>query len=228
MFIAINPSQILTGMNPKQRFIVSLTRSFLILTSIFSLFDYVENPNSIKSTSEYNNYKYLLFTKISLLLTIISAISGIINRITGNFHFIKNFFLPVSFTFEFIVTFIYWLLFLIDKKLIVDKETLKPGNETPLLSRLSSHVFPLILSYIEYTDFTLKPCDYHLMFFVLFAMLYYILVTAYATYFGRYIYPFLDNLGFYQRLLFFAGIATVGICIYSAQYKIFRNRKPAH
>lgn len=210
-------------MSPRQRFITSLTRSFLILTSIFSLFDYVENPNTIKSTSEYANYKYLLFTKISLFLTIVSAISGIITRLTGSFYFVRNFFLPISFTFEFIVTFIYWFLFLLDKKLIVDKETLKPGNETPVLSRLSSHVFPLLLSCIEYTDFTLKPCDYHLMFFVLFAVIYYVFVTIYAVYFGKYIYPFLDNLGFYQRLMFFVGVAAVGICVYLMQYKIFRG-----
>ncbi|KAM0681446.1 hypothetical protein GINT2_000648 [Glugoides intestinalis] len=207
-------------MDARTKLLISFTRSFLIITSIFSLFDYAENPNFLKIDNEYKNYKFLLFTKISLFLTIISAISGVIHRLTGNYHFIENFFLPISFTFEFIVTTVYWALFMIDKRLIVDKNTLKPGCETPLLSTFSSHVFPLILAYIDRIDFKMKPKDYHIIFFILFGVFYYICVTLYASYFGTYIYPFLDKLGCYQRISFFIGIAIVGICFYKLQIRL--------
>lgn len=207
-------------MSPRQLFIISLIRSFLIVTSVFSLFDYIDNPKSI-SNIEYNNFKYLLFTKISLFLTVMASISGIINRLTGNYHFIKDFFLPISFSFEFIVTLVYWILYLINKKLIVDSNTLIPGNETTLLSRLSSHIFPMILVCLEYIDFSPNKNEYHIIFFGIFGILYYILVTVYALWFGKYIYPFLDNLNTIQRVLFFLIISVLGLIVYYVQFKIF-------
>lgn len=212
-------------MTQNRKFVTSLARSFLIVTSVFSLFDYLENPKALKMGSTYSNYKYLLFTKISLFITIVAAVSGIINRLTGNYHFVKNFLLPISFTFEFIVTSVYWTLFVIDKRLIVDKESLVPGNETPLISQLASHIFPLILSCIEYIDFDLKPQWHHLIFFIFFGIFYYTLVTIYASLFGKYVYPFLDHLGTFQRVLFFVGVAGAGLCVYLAQCVFFKPKE---
>lgn len=212
-------------MRQKESFYKVFVRSFLIVTSVFSLFDFLENPRAMAIKDLYSSHKYILFTKISLFLTLMSALSGIIHRLTGNYSFMRDFLLPISFTFEFIVTSVYWTLFVIDKRLIINSESLKSGLETPMISMLASHIFPMVLSCIEHLDFTSRVNSYHMIFFAIFAILYYMVVTAYASYFGKYIYPFLDKLNGWQKMLFFVGIFIVGSGVYLLQSKVFGENR---
>lgn len=197
-----------------------MIRSFLLIINTFSLFNLTENTQFYNLEYIYNNHQFLFFTKVSQSLAILTAILGIIHRTTGKVGCMRNFFIPVSFSFEFIVTTIYWGMYFIDERLIVDGQSVVYGYKTPMISRISSHLLPLILAYLEKMDFKIWPSKYHPIFIGVFGCAYFSLITLYSMYFGRYVYPFLDQMGVFHKTLFFMVVSAIGAAGYFLTFKI--------
>lgn len=201
------------------RFILRLIRSALIILSILSFFDYLQDSKFLKTCPEYSIYKYFLFTKIALLFTILSSISGIIHRISGYRVFLNSFFLAAATCFETVVFVVFWFLYFFDKSLIVDKKALKAGMEASILNRLASHAFPLILSYLNIHDLSLKYNSADILAFFIFGGFYFIATDYYSLTCGKNFYPFLDKMTQMQRGFFFLCACVFMTLIYLINVK---------
>ena len=205
-------------------FLMRLFRSILMVISAMSFFDMIDNSKFIQNCPEYSTYKYLLLTKISLSITIISSISGILKRVTGVESKWHSFLLASASSLETIVFLLFWGLLFFDKKAIVDPNAIKNHSESTLWNRFCSHTIPFILAYLNMHDMSLSYKKQSIVFFLLFGIVYYCATCTYAHYFHRDIYPFLSKVTYFQKALIFVAIDLLAIIIYLVNLKVFGKR----
>ena len=196
-----------------------------MVLSVLSFFDQIENTKFIQNCPAYSIYKYLLLTKISLLLTILSSLSGIIKRLTGNENRFYSLLLASSSTLQTIVFILFWGLLFFDKKMVIDPDSIKNHSESSLWNRFCSHVIPFILAYLNIHDFNLKYEDRHIKFFFLFGIIYYGLTSLYTWNYHRQVYPLLSKLNYLQKVFLFLGVVFLAITIYFINLRIFKKQQ---
>jgi hypothetical protein len=208
-------------------FLMRFIRSILMILCVLSLFDLIENSKFVQNCPGYATYKYLLLTKISLSITIVSSIFGIMKRLTGFTNKFHSFLMAAAPCLETIVFILFWGLLFFDKKMIVDPNAVKNNSEASLWNRICSHTIPFFLSYLNMHDLKLNYDNRHVVFFVMFGIIYYLATTLYSIRFQREVYPFLYKLTYAQKAFVFFGIDILAISIYLINLRIFskKNKK---
>lgn len=191
-------------------------KMLLLSLIIYSQTPYSVNPKQKEVDHPYQGVNYIYFTNISCFFTAVTTLIGFTLFYKDTLISTYNFLLSSVIGMNIITTITFWGLYFIKKNLIVKSAFLKKGYGTYLLTELSLHFFPLLLSVIEQTDIMLVKSKYHSVVFLIFLILYYTFVTFEAHSRDRvYLYPFLTKMSEVGRIVFFLGItsALIGIHI---------------
>ncbi|ELA42518.1 uncharacterized protein VICG_00270, partial [Vittaforma corneae ATCC 50505] len=135
---------------------IFMTKVILFIICCYAVTPYSNNPKQREYKHTYSDLKFLYFTNQSLYFTVLTVAVGFIYRLKPRLFEFYNTLLPVALTFEIVVTGVFWSLYFVDKKLIVNTNFLKPGYETPILTELGLHLFPLILLILDQVDVKLR------------------------------------------------------------------------
>lgn len=176
----------------KPRYAIDTTKIGLFLACLYSTTPYSANPKQKAIEHLYSDIKWLYFTNVALYLTIATVVVGAVYRYREDIFPVYNVMLPMAISFEVIVTIMFWGLYSIDPKLIVNKNSLIPGNETPWIQELGLHLFPLILLIVDQIGVRIV---YHKMQTVTqmsALLLWYLVVNIVAHRRGKFIYPFMN------------------------------------
>lgn len=195
----------------------------LLSLCIYAATDYSVNPRQKEFKYPYPFLKYLFFTNISLYYTIVASVTGIIYRSTGLFRSAFHQMMWTSPIFNSITTSTFWILYFYKKEYIVDKNHLIPGYETYLLTELSLHLFPLILSYLEQVDIKLRKSRIHYSVFAVIIMAYCGVVHIDYCIRGLFLYTFLNKMNIALRAAFFIGM--FGCCALFYNILMLVNRR---
>jgi hypothetical protein len=187
-------------------------KALLFCLVLYALSPYSHNPKQDLFIHSYSDCQWLYFTILSVYLTLLTVSIGFIFRLT-KVYFIQynskifsfyNNLLPMAITFEIIVTITFWSLYLIDPELIVNKNNLIPGNETPFLEEMGKHAVPIILLLLDQMDVKVIYSSYQNIIQLGFGLIYYGVITVFAKRKGTYLYPFLNLInGEFLRFILF-------------------------
>jgi hypothetical protein len=186
--------------------------TFLIKVSLFIICcycctDYSNNPKQLEYIHTYSDVKFLYFTNQSLYFTVFTLIISFIDSYRLHISEIYNILLPISITLETIVTAMFWSLYFIDRKLIVNKNFLRAGYETPLLTELGVHLFPLILLIIDQIGKRFEKSKARSMFLSFYLILWGGIIVVLGNKRGKYLYPFMNLLpGDFVRIPVFIAV----------------------
>lgn len=221
----------------KINIILMVLRFGFLITCIYALTPFSRNPNVIKYKNLYDNMKFLFITYIALYISIVNGCLTNYYRYfykkkknnqideydqSEQMYRVTNFSIIFSFTFNILVSVVFWTLYFINKKLIVNKNSLIPGCETYLLTELSEHLFPLILSFLEQIDFKLRKTR-AIKISIFFALLLWtVLVHIAKRYKKQFLYPFLE-MNIYLRFIFFILVFLFNLI--SVKLIFFINKK---
>lgn len=195
----------------------------LLSLCIYAATSYSENPRQWEFKDAYSDLKILYFTYISLYYTIITSVTGLVYVSLGIFRTAFHHMMWTSPVFNSITTSTFWILYFCKREYIVNKRFLKPGYETYLLTELSLHLFPLVLSYMQQFHIELKRSRVHYLVFAVIVATY-CAITHVANHMrGAFIYPFLNEMNSMLRAAFFIGI--FGCCILFYNMFMFVNHR---
>lgn len=198
-------------------------RTILLLLCIYGATDFSINPKQKENKDVYYDLRFFYFTNISLYCTIITSIISIIHRSSARLSGLLHFMLSTSPIFNSVTASTFWTLYFIDKKMIVSKKSLEPGCETYILTELSIHLFPIILSFLEQIDVRLTKSNAYYGLFAIIVVLYATLTYILNAIVGKFLYPFLENISTPKRMLFF--ITIFCLCMLFYNMLIFINRR---
>lgn len=153
---------------------------------------YSDNPKQKEHEHSYSDLGFLYFTNQSLYFTVLTVAIGFIYNFNSKLFELYNTLLPISLTFEIVVTGLFWGLYFIDKKLIVNANFLKPGYETPILTELGLHLFPLILLILDQIDVELRRTKLQSLFMTCYLILWSGLIIILGNIREKYMYPFMN------------------------------------
>lgn len=211
-----------------RRKLLITVKTLLLSTCLYTLTPYSKNPKQLTCVHNYSNLEFLYFTNQSLYFTCFTVPVGLLCRYfthmdrKSHLFTLYNLLLPISLTFEIVVTGLFWCLYFIKKELIVNKRFLQPGFETPLLTELGIHLFPLVLLVIDQLDVPLTKTKGQTIFILSYLTVWSIAVIIAGEMKGKYLYGFMELFGVTPNKI--AGfIAAIGI-FYSI-YSFYINYK---
>lgn len=211
-------------------------KAALLAVCLYSTTTFAENKMQRLVRHSYSSYPYLYFTNQTLYLSILTSVFGVLHRFAKRSRngpgrtllVLLNSMLPVALSLEAVTTGVFWSLYFYNKKLVIHPRYTEPGYETPILTELGKHLFPLILLLVEQIDVSLEKTICQPLLLVSYLMFYYALVTVFAMRIGKYPYSFLNTMNSeVSRASFFVGIVVAGYSVYFCymRYKIGENRK---
>ena len=198
-----------------------LTELGLFGACFYSATPYSTNEKYAKIRHPYSDLDFLYFTNISLYLTLLTVVIGIIYRYKKSFSSIYNVLLPMALSLEIIVTIMFWSLYMIDPALIKNKNSLLPGYETPIITELGQHLFPVILLSINQRQMKIIYHKFQTLAFITLLIIWYTVVTIIAHQRGKYIYRFMSEIKNDQtRFALFCLFIAIAYLIHRTYIKI--------
>lgn len=210
-------------MNIKRPLFLHTVKALLLLVCLYSSTALAENKMQRLVQHSYSSYPYVYFTTQTLYLSLLTSALGAMYRISRKSRSwarsvlfgLLNTVMPVTLSLEVITTGVFWPLYFYNKKLVIHPRYTDPGYETPVLTELGKHLFPLAMLLLEQADIPLEKTIYQSLFLVGYLLSYYALVTVFAMKTGKYLYPFLNAMGSEVfRAAFFTCILATGYSVY--------------
>lgn len=206
-----------------QKVCIASVKVALLCFCIFACTDASVNPKQKEKPRLYGDMEYLYFTNISLYVTILASATGIIHRLTDRLKRHFEILTSVSPVCNSATTVTFWGLYFTKRTWIKAADDLRPGCETWLITELSQHLFPLILSYLEQMDMKLTPSRWYYLLFICIIVTWGTVVHIVAYYKGKFLYGFLDACNPVDRIFFFVGV--FGFCILFYHILMVVNRR---
>lgn len=223
----------------------------LLCCCIFAMTPYSVNPKQRMYKQPYDNLQFLYFTNILLYYTVLTSFILLIVRLqrrkrrlleqkisenaneispkqtlVSPWHVwmakIGNFCLCMSPVCNAITTTVFWTCYAINPKLIVNKNSLLPGCHTYIITELSIHLFPLLISCLEQIDIKLTATKVQPISFLVLFVFWATAIHIAKHYKKIFLYKFLEmNIAY--RILFFVGMYA--FCMLFLQGLLFINRR---
>lgn len=215
-----------------KRSILVSARTALFLVCLYSATPFAQNKMQRLVRHLYSDYHYLYFTNQTLYLSLLTSVLCTAYRLLRKSRLkaiallVINTMLPVILSLETIKTCLFWSLYFYNKKLVIYPKYTLPGYETPLLTELGMHLFPLFMLLLEQADMPLERTVCQPMLLVSYVLFYYALITAFAARTGKYLYLFLDVMSSeVLRVAFFAGSLAAGYAVYLCYMRCKRKQQ---
>lgn len=203
------------------KFLNLVTKLILFLISLYSVTPYVRNVNQLNYIHLYSNMEWLYFTHISLYLSLFTVTVGFIHRFYKNLFPLYNTLIPIAMSFEFIVTFTFWILYAIDPALILNKFSLIPGNENPFIQELGQHLFPLVLLVVDQVGIDVKSTWFLFPLQILLLLVWLLVIKMVGDVKGKFIYPWMNKpMPPLQKMLLGIGFALAVYCSNSVYFAL--------
>lgn len=198
-------------MNKKFASLIGI-KLILLSLCIYATTSYSVNPKQNEISDTFSNMKYIYFTNISLYLTIIASLISFGALFTKHLEIVARELVTLVLTTNSITVTVFWTLYFTSPGLIINKRHLEPGCETYILTELSLHLFPFILSVGELLTIRLKKTKLHYLGFLGCVIAYgvFIHITAHFKD-GKFPYGFLNKMSLINRIMFLAGM--YGCCL---------------
>ena len=197
----------------------------LLCLCIFACTDFSVNPKQKEIKRPYDDMEYLFFTNISLYATVLTSVVGIVYRLTDRLKRLFEVLLSLSPVCNSVTTVVFWGLYFTKRSHIKAEEHLVPGYETWLITELSLHLFPVVLSYLEQIDVELVFSKIYYLVFVGIIIVWGTAVHIAKEYKGVFLYGFLNKYNIFERLLFF--LSVFGACLFFYHMLILINHRCA-
>lgn len=161
--------------------------------------------------------EYLYFTNISLIYTFFCVFLGFFHKFSRRVTRVYYFAVSTAFVLELLVTVTFWILFTINPALVKnDMETGVRNGRPSILQELPKHGIPTVMLLLEHREIPFRKRMAHRIFLGVFCVLYYLVCEIYSYYSGETIYPFLKYFTWLQRVVFFVGMACIGLFVYDS------------
>lgn len=169
----------------------------------------------------------LYFTNISLLYTALGVMVGIVAKLSKSERIkaLHEFIVVTSAVMSMLVVTVFWILFVIDPKLVTPYSK---GNEVlhtfdNYIREFPKHLYPLIVVFIELSNVVLEKKGTHRFFLFSIAVAYTIMCEHLIRVHNFYVYQFLNTGSFKGRLISY--IIITFLCL--AAYEILHYVKSA-
>lgn len=220
----------LRGNTSKMEFIHNRSYPIKFLFVIISIYSFDPVKNQFRPLEErvVDQNEYFYFTNISLILTIISVLIGIIRfQFTNNriFNEIYQILAPIVIVLETCVTLLFWSLFLIDPALVKnDYNNSSVGGVSEYISELPKHAFPIIILILDQMGNQFKRIWFHRLFLISFCIIYGIFCEILILN-EIYLYPVFKMLSFSVRIGLFAIVGLMFLVFYECLMYFKSKRK---
>lgn len=172
--------------------LLDVLRIILFSICLYSLTPWAENQNMAKHTHTYSNWKMFYFTNQSALLSLVTVAFGFIYRYRSKCFKIYNTILPTAIAFETFLVTAFWYLYFKYPTALINKKATLPGFETPLLTELGLHLFPLVLLLIDQIDFRIEKTKMQTRYLIGHLSCWVSIATTLRIVKGKFMYPFLN------------------------------------
>ncbi|KAI5149193.1 hypothetical protein ENBRE01_0754 [Enteropsectra breve] len=210
----------------KRDVVLELAKLGMFGLGIYALTPYSVNPNQRKTITAYDSYHYVYWTFITLYLTIAAYSICLIARKYKRISRVATHLLTMSAVLNGITTATFWTLYFIDKEFIVGKAARGAGNETYLITELSLHLFPVLLTWLEQIAHRIVYNKNYIYALVGITLAYASLVHSFKSFVveGKvYVYPFLNIASNFHILCFWCGVFLLGVLFYSILLRLNKN-----
>lgn len=200
-----------------------ITKAILFAIIMMYMLGMLENPEVEKYKDPNSKIEYVKFTNIACVATILAFNLGLVYRKYKVLFSVYNLLIQVALSFEFLTTVIFWVLYFLNRPLIVSPEALVEGCETPIIANLGSHLFPLILMLLDQCDIKLVIDRSADLVFLIFIIGYYTTSKIWASLTGKHIYGFLDVQSELGRIITFL-LIFAGVELFHHSFVMIRTR----
>lgn len=169
--------------------------------------------------------RMIYLTNLSLYLTILAVLVGYLVKFADarRLSCVYRDLLALSFSLEGVVTSMFWTLMSIDPTLVKNKKLHEEGIATSFVTEIAQHLAPLLLLSVDQVCVKLRKKRQCIYSIIGFSTLYFLAIWFFATKNdGKWVYPILNKVNMFPRILFVSLGTCIGICFYFCLLRLNR------
>lgn len=200
---------------------------FSFLTIVFGFNVIAGNLKLINNLEQVELRDFFFLSNIALSLTICTVIFGLMKCFSRILNVTHTFISTITLILETIVTLNFWILFLINPKLVKNNLDSSTITLCSVLKEFPKHLLPFIILIMEQRGKQVKKSNLHIVFFFLFTLCYFILNETYTAFTSDFLYPFFKKITFFERSLLFIIMFGISVVFYQV-FLCFKRQKKCH